>query len=513
MSDETKSGWSFGPASLRFADMNRWIWIGCLAVAGAQGAEPEAFDRLTYHAKPKALAEGAVVTDWPRFLGPKDDASSPEKPLLKDWPPGGPKKVWEVAMGEGYTSPALAGDRCVIFHAVEGREMIECLHRETGKRFWVFDYPIEYRDRYGFAEGPRASPVIADGVVVTLGVTSRVHALELETGKLLWDIDLRQRYRVPQDFFGAGSSPLILDGKVIVNVGGKAAAFDESDSRKERSEKLASKGVSVAAFDLTNGEEKWQVEDEWGASYASPIPAVLHGRTKVLVYAGGESDPAVGGLLCIDPASGELHDRFPWRDEEYIQATGTSPVVIPGKNRAFITTCYPKGRPLGGVMVEYDESFRAKEVWKSDRISVHWMNPVYKDGFLYAIDGERENNSRLVCVNADTGEEVWEEVLTWEDRELGAMQGRSGAMKLGILRASLLCTGDTFLCLGEVGSLMRLRLSPEGCEIEQQAQLFYALNTWSLPALSHGLLYVRQESEDLLRQSGPRMVCYDLRGE
>ncbi len=484
-----------------------------IGVAGTLAAEPEEFDRLTFHGSAKPLAEGAVVTDWPRFLGPENDASSPEEPLLKDWPPGGPKKVWEVAMGEGYTSPAIVGTRCVIFHAMDSRETIECLDRETGRRFWIFDYPIEYRDRYGFGEGPRASPVISDGVVVTLGVTSKVHALELETGKMLWEIDLRERYHVPQDFFGAGSSALILDGRVIVNVGGKAAAFVESDSRKERAEKLAAPGVCVAAFDLRSGEEKWRIEDEWGASYASPMPAFLHGQTKVLVYAGGESDPAVGGLLCIDPESGELHDRFPWRDEEYIQATGTSPVVIPDKNRAFITTCYPKGRPLGGVMVEYDEAFKGREVWKSDAFAVHWMNPVYKDGFLYGIDGERENNSRLVCVNADTGGEIWEEVLTWDDTELGAMQGRPGAMQLGILRASLLRTGDSFLCLGEVGTLMRLNLSPEGCEIEQQAQLFYALNTWSLPALSHGLLYVRQESEDFGRKSGPRILCYDLRPE
>lgn len=487
------------------------IWLLSMTVGNA--AESEAFDRLTHHADPKPLADGAKVSDWPRFLGPDHDAISTETPLLSEWPPGGPEKVWEVAMGEGYTSPAIVGDRLVIFHAIDGRETIECLERESGKRFWIHDYPVEYRDRYGFADGPRASPVVADGVVVTLGVTSRVHALDLETGEILWEIDLRSRYHVPQDFFGAGSSPLILGDKVIINVGGKAEAFDPADARRERLAKLASKGVSVAAFDLRSGDERWRVEDEWGASYASPTPAVLHGQEKVLVYAGGESDPAVGGLLCIDPETGTLHDRFPWRDEEYIQATGTSPVVIPDKNRAFITTCYPKGRPLGGVMVEYDSEFHAKEVWKSDAFAVHWMNPVLHEGHLYGIDGERENNSRLVCVDAETGEEIWEEVLTWEDRELAAMQGRSNPMQLGILRASLLKTGKDFLCLGEVGTLMRLRLSPGGCDIEQQSQLFYALNTWSLPVLSHGLLYVRQQADDLAGKTGPRLICYDLRGE
>ena len=271
--------------------------------------------------------------------------------------------------------------------------------------------------------------------------------------------------------------------------------------------------MSVAAFDLKSGAVVWTVEDAWGASYASPIPAELHGQTKVLIYAGGESDPATGGLMCIDPASGKLHSKFPWRDEEYIQAIGSSPVLIPGKNRAFITTAYPKGRPLGGAMVEYDVEFKPKEVWHSKKLGVHWMNPVYHEGHLYAIDGETEPKSRLVCVNADTGAEVWEQRIEWEDYDFSKQTGRANPTKFSILRASLLKADGAFLCLGETGSLHWLDLSPAGAKVMAQAQPFYALNTWSLPALSHGLLYLRQQSQDLMQKTGERVICLDLRGE
>lgn len=492
-----------------------FLALFALSIWGARAAaeDPQAFDRLTFHAAPKPLAPDAKTSDWPRVLGPFDNATSPETHLLKTWPPGGPKVVWEVAMGEGYNSPAISGDFCVIFHALEGKETIECLHREAGKRFWMFDYAISYQDRYGFGNGPRSSPVIADGIVVTYGVTSMLHALDLKTGKLLWQHDLRAKYHVPQDFFGAGGTPLILDGRVILNVGGKKGPIDDSEGLRDRKERLAEPGVSVAAFDLKTGEVVWTIEDAWGASYASPIPAELHGATKVLLYAGGESDPATGGLMCIDPQTGTLHDKFPWRDEEYIQATGTSPVVIPDKNRAFITTAYPKGRPLGGVMVEYDASFKTKEVWQSKKLGVHWMNPVYHEGHLYAIDGETEPKSRLVCVNADTGAEVWNEKIEWEDAALAQKMGRGNAVRLSILRASLLKADGAFLCLGEIGSLHWLDLSPAGVKIIAQAQPFYALNTWSLPALSHGLLYLRQQTQDLTRTTRERILCLDLRGE
>lgn len=488
------------------------LFAASLATAAAEDAA-QPFDRLTFHAAPKPLSAKAKTSDWPRVLGPTDDASSPETPLLKEWPATGPAAVWEVSMGEGYTSPAIVGDRCVIFHALNSKETVECLDRETGKRFWSIDYPIQYQDHYGFAPGPRGSPAIGDGVVVTMGVTSVLCGIDLATGKELWKHDLAAEYNVAQEFFGHGSTPLILDGKAIVQVGGKGEKIDGFEDRRERMRKLATKGVSVAAFDLKTGKVAWKVEDEWGASYASPIPAKLHGKTKVLIYAGGEGSPAIGGLLCIDPVSGTVHDRFSWRDEEYIQATGSSPVIIPEKNRAFISTVYPKNHPHGGVMVEYDENFKGKEVWSSKKLACHWMTPIYQDGHLYAIDGERENNSRLVCVNADTGAEVWTKNLEWEDAAFGAAQGRSGPVKLSILRATLLRVDGAVLCLGETGSLHWLKLSPQGCEETQRAQLFYALNTWSLPAISHGLLYVRQQAEALDRKSGPRMICYDLRGQ
>ena len=275
---------------------------------------------------------------------------------------------------------------------------------------------------------------------------------------------------------------------MIVNVGGKEPL------------------VSVGAFDLQTGKLLWGVLDEWGASYASPMLATLHGQIKLLVFAGGESKPANGGLLCIDPKTGELHDRFPWRANDYISVNATSPVVIPEKNCVFVSTCYPKRNPLGGVMVEYDSQFKSKEIWKSSKFGVHWMNPIYHDGHLYGVDGETDRLAKLVCYDADTGEEKWRDSLSWPDQEMGGT--------LSIQRASLLLVNGKFLCLGELGSLHELELTPEGCEILQQTQLFYAPHTWCPPALSHGLLYVMQNyAEQVRKASGQRILCFDLRGE
>jgi outer membrane protein assembly factor BamB len=484
-------------------------------LSDAPAPEASTFDRLTFHAAPKPLAKEAVTTDWPAVLGPNDDATSPETPLLHTWPEGGPAKVWEVRKGEGYTSPAISGEHLVIFHAMEGKEVIECLHPETGKRYWVHEYPISYKDRFGYANGPRGSPSIADGRVVTIGVTCMMTCLDLKTGSIAWQRDLQKEFLVPQDFFGHGGSALLMDGMAIVNVGGKAEMALDTDDMEDRAKKLATPGLCVGAFDLKTGKLIWGVKDSWGASYATPVAATMHGKKKVFVFTGGESNPATGGLLCIDPKDGTVHDRIPWRANDYTSATASSPVVIPEKNRVFISTAYPKGRPLGGVMLEFDEKFKAKEVWKSERLATHWMNPVYVDGYLYAIDGELQQSSKLVCVNADTGEEKWREDVIWEEKAL-ARPGRGGAPGsapvLGIQRASLLRVDGKFLVLSELGSLLWMDLSPSGAKVEARMPLFFAPHTWCLPAVSKGLLYVMQnDDEQALGSSGPRILCYDLR--
>ena len=183
-------------------------------------AAPDDFARLTFHRGPKPLAKNAETSEWPRFNGPSDNAVTPEKPLLKKWPGGAPVLLWEVRKGEGYASPAIRDDRLIIFHRLEGKEVVECLDPETGKRHWEHAYPVDYRDRYGYSNGPRASPVVDGGFVYLHGVTAWLTCLELATGKLVWKRDLVNDFSIPQYFFGKGSNPVVAGDKQILNVGG-----------------------------------------------------------------------------------------------------------------------------------------------------------------------------------------------------------------------------------------------------------------------------------------------------
>ncbi|MEA3209762.1 MAG: hypothetical protein QOE70_2819 [Chthoniobacter sp.] len=443
-------------------------------VAGA----PETFDRLTFTSPPKPLPQGAVTSDWPRLLGPAHNASSPETRLLHEFSKGAPRIVWEVAKGNGFGGPAIAGERLVIFHRVGQDETVECLHAETGRRFWSFHYSATYRPRYGGSEGPRTSPVIEDGRVFTFGITGQLHCLDLASGTVRWKHDLAREFQMGPAFFGYGSTPLVLGSRLIVQLGGK----------------VAGKSVNTAAFDVATGELLWTAVHEWGASYASPVPARLHGRDCVLVFAGGESHPPTGGLLIIDAATGEVLGSASHRADIAESVSASSPVVVsaePGQPaRVLVSESYS----AGAACVEIAPDFRIKPAWTADNFGLYWMTPIVRDGCVFGFSGQSERLAELVCHDAATGKEIWR-------NDLGG----------GFGRASLLAVDGAVLCLGEFGDLAWLDLSAKGAAIKTRAKLFNAPETWTLPAVSRGLLYVSQ-NEPGAGGSRPRLICYDLRG-
>jgi outer membrane protein assembly factor BamB len=428
-------------------------------------------------AKPKPLPAGAVTHDWASFLGPTHNAVSTETKLRRALPP---TLLWEYTKGAGYSSPAIAGGRLVFMHRVDDEEIVECLDAESGSKHWQFRYSTAYEDRYGYNNGPRSSPVIDGDLVYTVGAESKLHCLELGSGKVSWKRDLRGEYRRPRDFFGTASTPLVEGGLLVINVG-------------------AAGGPCVVGLDKATGKEVWRAGNKWGPSYATPVPAVVHGQRRVFVFAGGESDPPVGGLMSIDPATGKVDFEFPWRSRAFESASAACPVVF--DNKVFITASYR----TGGALVEVQPDFTPKVLWTTQEFALHFNTPIHRGGYLYGFDGRNEPDASLACLDAATGKIVWRVSPEWMD----TLQGRE--LSLSTFRGSLLAVDGQFLCLGELGHLLWMDLSPKGYKELSRAWLFPARESWTPLALSRGLLYVMQNAVDVVRATRPRVLCYDLR--
>jgi outer membrane protein assembly factor BamB len=400
-----------------------------------------------------ALAASAAVAggeDWPRFLGPQQDGTSRETGLARLWPASGPPRIWAREVGSAYAAPVVSRGRLIVFHRVGDRELLDCLDAATGAPLWSHGYPTAYEDRYGYNNGPRASPAIDGDRVYALGAEGVLTCLDLASGRLVWQRAVNRDFRVPQGFFGAGTAPVVESGRVLVNAGG----LD---------------GAGIVAFDAGDGRTLWQAGSD-GASYSTPVVRTIGGKRLAVFF-------TQAGLVVLDPASGaELH-RFPFRSRAYESVNAASPLVV--GDLVFLSATYNTGAVLLRLVPG-----RLETVWRSrDAMQNHWATSIHRDGFVYGTDGRHESGANLRCIELLTGRVCWT-----SDRGLG--------------RASFLMAEGNLVVLGERGDLALVEVNPERYVEKARARVLH-YPCWTPPVLAHGRLYLRNEN---------RIVCLDLRG-
>ncbi|KPK84409.1 MAG: hypothetical protein AMJ81_05605, partial [Phycisphaerae bacterium SM23_33] len=218
-------------------------------------------------------AGGVLAQDWPQWRGPNRDGKVTGFTAPETWPKALTRK-WSVTVGSGDATPALVGDKLYVFARQGDDEVTLCLDASEGKELW--------RDKYAAQAvtgpasrhpGPRSSPAVADGKVVTLGVGGVLSCLDAATSKPLWRKDPFPKL-VPQYF--TGMSPIIVDGMVIAHLGGPG------------------KGA-IIAFDLATGKQKWECPGD-GPAYASPVLMMVAGTKQVVV----QTEKNVVGVAAAD---------------------------------------------------------------------------------------------------------------------------------------------------------------------------------------------------------------------
>lgn len=442
---------------------------------------------LTQHAKPKPLPGGAVIEDSPGFLGPRRDGHSRETKLQHDFGLEGPTLLWERSRGQGYAGPALASGVLVFPHARDGVMHVDALEPSTGKLLWRRSRPYEYEPPYIKNEGPRATPQIDGEHVFVLGIDNTLAAYELKTGEPLWQRDLRAEHGAHDDFFGAVASPLPIGDNLILNIGAKG-------------------GPSVVALSKATGELVWGVESTWGASCASPVLAQFGGKQQLLVMAGGESRPPVGGLLVLDPATGAERWRYPFRSRTFESVLGANAIIA--GDQVILTASYNTG--TAAVSVDKDGTW--SETWALREPGCEFQNPVYSNRLVHLVDGASGRVGAIVALDPSNGKTVARTSLTWKETlHIRGSEPKERSSSIG--QAALLAVDGALLVLGDSGHLLWVQSTAEGATIEARTKLFFARETWTPPVVHRGLLYVCQNNPDQESGVGPRLLCYDLRAK
>ena len=447
--------------------------------------EARPYPGLRIHREASPLAEDAITSDWPAFLGPARDAHSPETRIELVFPAEGPPLVWEMECGSGYSAPVVQGERLVYTHRVGDELCIDCLDATTGRRFWRHVLRCTYVDRYDQDNGPRSTPTIEGELVYVHALEGQLLCLELSGGRVVWQRDLNSDYHLGPSFFGVVSSPLVDGERLIVNLGAPAPA-----------------GPSVAAFDRMTGKLVWGAGRNWGASCASPVIATARGRRELFVLAGGDSRPPTGGLMVMDIESGELCFQYPFRSRTYESVNATTPVI--GAGHVLISSSYGTGT---SCIRATEEGY--SELWNNRHLGFQFATPVFDQGCFFAIDGVSGRVGSLICLEPRSEQEVLRLDLEWQDTLLEKGVARQIAGSVG--EGSLLKVDGHFLCLGDRGHLLSIEASPKSARVIARAALFHAPNSWTPLVLSRGLLYVCQNRPARFGTSEPRLLCYDMR--
>ncbi len=389
-----------------------------------------------------------TAADWPQFLGPNRNGVAPETNLALTWPKEGPKTLWKMKVGEGWSGPVISSNRVIIFHRVEDQEVVEALHAMNGSRLWRASYMTDYRDDFSFDAGPRSTPAIDGDTIYTLGANGMLNAWALAGGTNLWRINTRQRFKSEKGFFGIACSPLVEGNAVILNVGG-------------------SDGAGIVAFDKATGKVLWKASNQ-EASYSSPVAANIKNRRLVFVF-------AREGLVALE-STGKTLWEFPWKPRIDASVSAATPLII--GDSIFISASYG----AGAALLRFGES-KPEVLWSGDDIlSNHYATSVHHNGYLYGFDGRQEQRCNLRCVELKTGKVRWS-------------QDRFGA-------GTLMVVGDNLLVLTERGELILAPAMPEKFSPMARAQIIGS-DSRSHPALANGLFYARDKSI---------LVCVDLRG-
>jgi outer membrane protein assembly factor BamB len=404
------------------------------------------------------LAAGAA--DWPQWRGPQRDGISQETGLLKEWPQGGPKLLWQVSdAGGGYSTPAVVGERLYLLgNTGMADEFVQARAVPDGKPVWSTRIGKVGPNQGPQYPGARSTPTVDGERLYALGSDGDLACLDTATGKPRWHKSLRSDFGGQPGQWAYAESPLI-DGDVLVCTPGGDKA-------------------TLVALNKTTGDLIWKCAVPGGdkAAYASAIVVEAGGRKQYVQFLGR-------GVVGVDAKTGQ----FLWRYDQ----TGKGPANIPTPV-AHDGAVFSSGGSLSGFgalvrLKAGGDGVTAEQVYYERGLPTSIGGAVLVNGYLYGT-----TDRDLVCAEFATGK------VRWKNKCVGP-----GAV----------CYADGRLYVhGELGEVAMVEATPEAYrekgrftppgQPKHAAGRGLPERAWTYPVVANGRFYVRDL--DVL-------WCYDVK--
>lgn len=405
----------------------------------------------------------AAAADWPQWRGPNRDGISTETGLIDKFPAGGPKLLWQAdqldAIGAGYGSPAVVGDRLYILGAdgakKNAKEFVTCLSVADGKQVWQAKLDTAAGDFLdGWGGGPRATPTVDGDRLYVLGATGDLVCLTAAKGEKVWAKNLVSDFggRIPKWGY---SESVLIDGDHLVCYPG-------------------TKGGMVK-LDKKTGEVTWQCKEATAEAAYSSVVVTAAGGVKQYVTQTMEKK---GGVIGVRAADGKLL----WKAGEIERPVAVIPTPVLADGHVFFTSGYNAGS--GCVKLEKDgDGVKATELYTRNKVLANHHGGVVRVGeYVYG----HSDSSGWVCYDFKKGSDE----PVWKDKGVG--------------KGSCTLAGGLLYCLGErEGNLARVKPTeakyeevdrftlPKLSGLRKSQPQGGMTGVWAHPVVSNGKLFVR----------------------
>ncbi len=364
------------------------------------------------------LVAAVGADDWPQWRGPGRDGRSAETGLLREWPTGGPARLWSAAgFGTGFSSLAVAEGRVLTMGDLADGQYVLAARERDGRPLWRTRVGDVLEHQY---PGPRSTPTLAGDRVYALGTEGDLVCLGAADGKELWrrnvlrDFSGRQMRYAGQYYWRISESPLVDRDRVIVTPGASSAL--------------------LVALDAANGKELWRTSAEAdlgpkgddGAAYSSAVISTAGGVRQYVQLVGR-------GAVGVDATSG----RLLWSYNRIANGTANISTPLLSDDLVFVSTGYETGAALlqlagaaGGVAAT-ERYFLPPKTFQN-----HHGNMVLDAGVVYAGHGHRQGFP--IALELASGQILWGPVrnaghgsaaVAWADARL-YFRYESGLMML-----------------------------------------------------------------------------------
>jgi outer membrane protein assembly factor BamB len=379
--------------------------------------------------------DAATASGWPQFRGPMRDGKSTETGLVRSFGPAGPKELWRVPIGAGFSSISAVSDRLYTMDAEGETEYAVALDAGTGRVLWRVEIGPLFHDANG--DGPRSTPTVDGEIAFVLGSRGHLAALRTATGEPIWNMQITDAFEGELPTWAFATAPLVDGDLLVVEVGGSGPR-------------------AVAALDKRTGAVVWTSE-EAKVAYSSPVP-IDFGGVRQLLFLLQEK------LVSLDREGRELWS-VPFAPQ--LEIKPASPVFV-APDLVLVSASYDVGAKVVQLKSE-GGALSAEELWSGRQMRSHFNSAVALDGRVYGFD-----TATLRCLDAATGDSCW--------------------AKRGLGKGSLIYADGMFIVLSERGMLVLLEATPEAYRELASHQVLEG-RCWTPPSLSGGRLYLRNHSE------------------